>query len=705
MKRLLIFGAFALILASCAKETIIDSDKGSTMTAVIEGRETKTSFIDAKASPVKLQWEGDEDFAAWDGTALLKYSRVSGDIFESTDSRAEGTDCYGYYPYSAVKSAGADGFEVEFPANQQFVKDNIQDNMFPMAGKWVNGKMCFKNLGAMLVFNILADDTQDGLSIDSVTLTADKNIAGTAKVPYGSTSMDISGGVNSITLDCKGVNLSSLNAVSCYMTVAPGNYSKLEVVFRTSDDNVAEYTIEGDFNFQRSKIYSTTLDRKVFKLDKETELQAILSKQIADGCSPYVAFVYDVDYVPGQFINTMPYGMTSKSEAIAQTAALLAGQPSNSGLVHLGGWGGSVTVGFDHSILNMKGADFRGYGNGFGGSSEPGVYYVAQKDENGQPGKWYLIKHAMYDYAIHDYQITYYKPAAETVTTYTALYWKGGYATTITNVMKANFSKIKEISSLDPDVSIWYYYNNAIYKDSGKSSATVKKLYKANMVSVNVSSDDAPKTYTDGSNTYQLAYVYSSTSQVIDQYIYWEDNMGHNGFECKNAYHSQSYWPEYAGETITVSGEYLPTNSFDESGSGTYYVQDAKYWGFPTGGIDASYTDPLDAGKELGMGAYGFCDNYPNAHSLSCIDIDWAVDEDGNPANLDHIDFIKVQSATHKQSGWLGEISTEFCGIDDLHILGEKVFPCTEIKPDINNIPRSKDPNQPESGLLYWTYK
>lgn len=705
MKRILIYGALALALVSCVKENVIDSEDGNTMIAVIEGSETKTSFIDITANPVKLQWEGDEDFAAWDGTSLLKYSRVSGDIFQTDGSLSDGADCYGYYPYSAVKSAGTDGFEVEFPTEQSSVKDNIQDNMLPMAGKWVDGRMCFKNIGAMLAFSLLADDTQNGLALKSVTLTADKPIAGTAKVPYGSTAIDISGGVNSITLDCEGVILSSANATSFYMTVAPGNYSKLDVEFRTSDNNIAEYTIEGDFNFQRSCIYSTALDTKVFAYDKELELQAILDKQIADGCSPYVASVIDVDYVPGQFINTMPSGMTSKSEAIAQTAALLAGQPSGNGMVHLGGWGGSVTVGFDHPVLNMDGADFRGYGNGFGGSSEPGIYYVAQKDENGQPGKWYLIKHAMYDYAIHDYQITYYRPAAETVTTYTALYWKGDYATTITNVTKANFSKLIEIPSLDPNESLWYYYNKAIYKDSGTGTAAIKKLYKANMVSVNVSSPDAPATYSDEAGTCPLAYVYSTTSSVIDQYIYWEDNMGHNGFECKNSYHNQSYWPEYAGETITVSGEYLPTNSFDESGNGTYYVQDAKYWGFPTVGIDESYTDPLDAGKELGMGAYGFCDNYPNAHSLSCIDIDWAVDENGQPANLDHIDFVKVQSATHKQSGWLGEISTEFCGIDDLHILGEKVFPYTGIKPDINNIPKSGDPDQPESGLLYWTYK
>ena len=69
--------------------------------------------------------------------------------------------------------------------------------------------------------------------------------------------------------------------------------------------------------------------------------------------------------------------------------------------------------------------------------------------------------------------------------------------------------------------------------------------------------------------------------EAFDEYIYWEDNKGHNGYECKNSYHKQSYWPEYAGETIVITGEYLPVNSFDTSGGGSNYVQDAKWWGFP----------------------------------------------------------------------------------------------------------------------------
>ena len=38
---------------------------------------------------------------------------------------------------------------------------------------------------------------------------------------------------------------------------------------------------------------------------------------------------------------------------------------------------------------------------------------------------------------------------------------------------------------------------------------------------------------------------------------------------------------------------------------------------------------------------------------------------DGSPAGLAYIDFVKVQNALNASSGWLGEVSTEVCGIFD----------------------------------------
>lgn len=70
---------------------------------------------------------------------------------------------------------------------------------------------------------------------------------------------------------------------------------------------------------------------------------------------------------------------------------------------------------------------------------------------------------------------------------------------------------------------------------------------------------------------------------------------------------------------------------------------------------------------------YGYVDNFPNLDARSAIDIDWAVDKNGNKVHLPGIDFVKVYNGVDKENGWLGEASTEVAGGQDLHMLGEDV--------------------------------
>ena len=667
MKKTIIMALVVLGAVSCAKEQVqVPKEMASfTIEAAIEDNATKTQISEADGR-FAMEWSTDDSFALYDGASLITFNRISGTSQFTSDQTPVGNSFYAYYPASAVTSTADGAFTVTLPSTIEYTAGNITPGQFPMSGQGSTDGMGFRNLCALISVKLQADEADKTRQIKKVILSADKPICGKAKVAFGSDQLAIDEGGADVTIECDGVSLA--DAPMMHFTVPVGTYDSFVIRIETTDAGYAMLQLNGPFELKRSMDYSATLQTGSF-------------------CSPYVSTVLDVDLAPGQFINTLPAGLETKESAIEAIANVIVGSTDN--YIHLGGWGGSVTVGFDHPIINLEGADFRGYGNAFGGSSEPGVYYVAQKDAEGKPAKWYLIRHSMYDYSIHDYTITYYKPEAEDLTQYAFLAWDGTYASGTTNVVKTQWSKITEIESKDPECPVWYLYNNNIYKDAGTSTATIKKFHKANCLSDAVSDENQiPDTY----QGYPVVYCYSTTVKAFDNYIYWEDNQGHNGYECKNAYHAQSYWPEYAGESITITGEYLPVNSFDTSGSGSNYVQDSKWWGFP-----------LD-GKGFGIGAYGFCDNYPNADPLSTIDISWAVDENGNSVNLDHIDFIKVQSGVHKQSGWIGEISTEFCGIEDLHLLGEKVYPDTTVTPDIENIPRSNDPQQPASGLLYWSY-
>ena len=128
---------------------------------------------------------------------------------------------------------------------------------------------------------------------------------------------------------------------------------------------------------------------------------------------------------PGQFVNTLPEataGSTHNEMCRKATESLRNGE-----LIHLGTYGGYVTVRFDHPVKNLRGSDLRILGNGFyanadpvygsetiGGSFEPGIVYVGV-GENVDDAQWYeLAGSEYYTTEIHDFTITYHKPTAET---------------------------------------------------------------------------------------------------------------------------------------------------------------------------------------------------------------------------------------------------------------------------------------------------
>ena len=121
--------------------------------------------------------------------------------------------------------------------------------------------------------------------------------------------------------------------------------------------------------------------------------------------------VFEFRPAPGQFVNehytaaTMDEACKYAEDRMAQTA-----------YVSLGGFGGSIVVGFDHSIDNDGSYNIAITGNAFDGSSEPGIVWVMQ-DENGDGlpnDTWYELRGSEYGKAetIQDYAVTYYRPSA-----------------------------------------------------------------------------------------------------------------------------------------------------------------------------------------------------------------------------------------------------------------------------------------------------
>ena len=131
--------------------------------------------------------------------------------------------------------------------------------------------------------------------------------------------------------------------------------------------------------------------------------------------SPFCNKVYEYTPAPGQFINETKTGGFDGTQTTAESACAYAEARFASDFwVSLGGFGGYIIVGFDHSISNSGDYDIAILGNSFSGSSEPGVVWVMQ-DENGNglpDDTWYELAGSETGKVetIQNYAVTYYRP-------------------------------------------------------------------------------------------------------------------------------------------------------------------------------------------------------------------------------------------------------------------------------------------------------
>ncbi|MBO5892689.1 MAG: hypothetical protein J6Q31_00295 [Alistipes sp.] len=269
-------------------------------------------------------------------------------------------------------------------------------------------------------------------------------------------------------------------------------------------------------------------------------------------------YVFEYTPAPGQFINEDKSGFTGEDTA-SEAAAYALKRLNAEKYVSLGGFGGYIVVGFDHSIDNYGGYDFAIKGNSFDGSSEPGIVWVMQDaNENGKPDDtWYELKGSETgkEATIQNYSVTYFRPT--------------------------------------------------------ESNSSVR----------------------------------------------WEDSLGEKGEISRVPSHKQdSYYPAWIKEdSYTLYGTRLEARNYDKSDNGTMWINPAYDWGYAD---NASDIDRLINDDNNSAAAV------PNHFRISD-----AIDSNGKSVELQWIDFVKVQTGTHTQSGWLGEHSTEVFSIYDCNMI------------------------------------
>lgn len=350
-----------------------------------------------------------------------------------------------------------------------------------------------------------------------------------------------------------GVSTASMKVVRITATVK-NETASTSFMWKLGNDTLAT-TKELLYAFTKAGDYSLTFIAKNTAGEQRVDVPVkVTALKYTNG----VTRVFDYLPAPGQFVHDLP--KWEEGDDQAKMTAKAEESLKNGTMIHLGGFGGYVVMGFDHTIVNVPDSfNFTVLGNAFLNWSEPGIIEVAyDANGNGLPDdEWFEIAGSEYKSpkTIHNYSITYYKP-------------------------------------------------------------------------------DENKVKTPNNN-----YVY-----LIDTtYIRWKDNQGKSGYLSKNSFHSQSYYPQWKGDSITFTGTRLTDeNIVDKSGKGSFYVSPAV--------------------------PFGYADNWNNDDPNARIKISWAVDKKGNSVKLPGVDFIRVYTGMRAEGGWLGEISTEVSGVTDLNL-------------------------------------
>lgn len=189
------------------------------------------------------------------------------------------------------------------------------------------------------------------------------------------------------------------------------------------NDSIISQNSELEFISPTADAYPLTL-----KINNKGNEQVFHSKIIVTKektpYSKYISKVLEFRPAVGQFMNEIPEyvpGNTAANMLQKANESLVGG---NSTMISLGGYGGYVVFGFDHTIPNLNGRDFKVLGNAFfgndaadqrSGSCEPGIIMVGyDRNKNGKPDndEWYEIAGSEYfkNATVKDYSITYFKP-------------------------------------------------------------------------------------------------------------------------------------------------------------------------------------------------------------------------------------------------------------------------------------------------------
>ncbi|QBA21981.1 cell surface protein [Chryseobacterium indologenes] len=268
------------------------------------------------------------------------------------------------------------------------------------------------------------------------------------------------------------------------------------------NDSIISQNSELEFISVNADAYPLTLKIRNKGNEQVFHSKIIVTKEKTP-YSKYISKVLEFRPAVGQFMNEIPEylpGNTAANMLQKANESLVGG---NSTMISLGGYGGYVVFGFDHTIPNLNGRDFKILGNAFfgndaadqrSGSCEPGIIMVAyDRNKNGKPDndEWYEIAGSEYfkNATVKDYSITYFKPDENKTPVAGTEFWQTDveYIKWSDNLGNQGF-KTKNTFHVQSYYPLWYTESsygfsgtrlaNNFYDQNGDGSYWVGKSYE-----------------------------------------------------------------------------------------------------------------------------------------------------------------------------------------------------------------------------------
>ena len=238
-----------LIVGCTMPDECMDEVRHRTFHAVMEDDSAVKATLGGTRDDVfrDVFWSGEDriavvDMASWSSAEFV--NRNGGGtrtaVFEG--SIGDGDDFWAFYPFSAYVSAGRDGVTFNFPSVQNYVEDNVEEDVLPMVAELEDdGMFHFHNLCGILELNLTGKGNVRRITFEGYDAEGKLiKTSGEATVDATGENYELKMGDNasaSVVLECgaEGVALSETVPVPFHIALPAGTYESFNVVVAMAD--------------------------------------------------------------------------------------------------------------------------------------------------------------------------------------------------------------------------------------------------------------------------------------------------------------------------------------------------------------------------------------------------------------------------------------------------------------------------------------